>query len=102
MAAVLAQNGSYQGAMQAILLGRPGTATSEGSYASQAAAALALSQEVATLVTCTSADQQALLANITAAFLAGRPLTDTVEADYNKTAQQIVAAYSDAVGGISH
>lgn len=78
MAAILVQNGAYQGAMQAALAGRNLEGLSAaGDYTVTVAAANAFALQVSATITAanvTTADQQALLANICAAALIGRSL----------------------------
>jgi hypothetical protein len=80
MAAKPSQNGGFQGAMQAAFTGRGGAMSglvAAGDYSGSVAAANAFALQVLATVTdanVTTADQQALLANICAGALAGSPI----------------------------
>jgi hypothetical protein len=92
-------NGAYQGAMQGMLTSRDITGlTAAGDYSVIIAAALAFAEEVTTVgVSVSTADQQALLANICAAVTFGRPFTDPTEATYTASATAAIEAYNVAV-----
>jgi hypothetical protein len=92
-------NGAYQGAMQGMLTSRDITGlTAAGDYSVIIAAALAFAEEVTTVgVSVSTADQQALLANICAAVTFGRPFTDPTEATYTASATAAIEAYTVAV-----
>jgi hypothetical protein len=107
MAAVLAQNGAYQGAIAAILSGRDISESTEAvDYTTPAAAANAFALQVsATVGVISTSDQQLLLQSICFAALQGRgSIKDTSTSlpnSYQALSVAIHEAYTQSVGNLT-